>query len=94
MKNLHIQDSYEITKLKDMNDYLQQHKDELGSSRSIKSYLVEWRAHNILYNLGLCISHTKNVDLNDDETILRRCVYYIIWILTLSFLEYKEIKEA
>lgn len=92
--NLHIVDGYKINKLKDMETYLLQHKDELGSSRSLKSYLIEWRAHNVLYNLGLFRSHTKDTDLDDNESILRRFCYYVIWVITLSFLEYRNLRRA
>ena len=43
--------------------------------RSDKSLIREWRAHNLLYKLGLYRSHTKDVDL--EYPIERK--YEIIW---------------
>ena len=88
--NLHIVDGYKINKLTDMETYLLQHKDELSSSRSLKSYLIEWRAHNVLYYLGLFRSHTKDTDLDDHESMFRRFIYWLIWVFTLSFVEYNK----
>lgn len=91
--NLHIKESYKIRRLSDMMDYLIEHKCELGDSRSMESYLIEWRAHNIMYDLGLFRSHTKDVDLNDDESMTRRIAYAIIWLISFSFVEYSRMNR-
>ena len=46
--------------------------------RSLASYVREWQAHNILYGWGLFKNHTKDVDLEVDESWIRRLGYYII----------------
>ena len=83
MKNLHIRDSYKITDINEIflliTDYY--YEDRLGKNRSIMSYVYEWYAHNWLYCHNLFTEHTKDIDLNEDESILKRIVYYIIWII-------------
>lgn len=46
--------------------------------RDMKSYMNEWRAHNILYKLHLFRSHTVDTDLNVNETKFRRAIYWLI----------------
>lgn len=46
-------------------------------TRSIKSLVEEWRAHNLLYKLGLFKSHTKDVDLNNESKV-RLFIYKIL----------------
>lgn len=53
----------------------------LDTSRSIESYIEEWYAHNWLYNLGLFKSHTRDTDLDGNESIFRLICYKIIFIL-------------
>ena len=46
--------------------------------RSLPSYLREWRAHNLLYGLGLFRSHTADVDLDAGEPLWRRAIYWAL----------------
>ena len=67
MSNIHIKDSYRISKhsfkavLATYND--KQAKD-VKSHRSLYSLQMEWAVHNCLYSLGLYKNRTKDVDLN------------------------------
>ena len=58
-----------------MNDPLYK---EAERTRTLKSYLIEWKAHNTLYNWGLFRSRTANVDLDENEK--RMILYYILSI--------------
>lgn len=71
--NLHIDDSYKIRKRKAMQTYLiyiyeyaVTHDDDYSiyKKRTIKSMIEEWRSHNLLYDLHLFRSRTKDVDIN------------------------------
>lgn len=48
------------------------------SARTLKSYLREWRAHNRLYKFHLFKKHTKDVDLNTNESKFRRLGYFFL----------------
>lgn len=63
-----------------MTNYYNNNK--LSHKRSIKSYVKEWHAHNVLYYMGLFRSHTADVDLNDDETKFRLFIYNILWCVS------------
>lgn len=78
--NCKIVDSYKITDKSLMKDFISNliSTNKEFNVRSINSYYREWKAHNILYKLGLFKSHTKDVDLNIDEKISRRICYFII----------------
>lgn len=75
-----IIDSYKITNKEVMlyfiNRLREEHKE--FQVRTSLSYYREWKAHNILYKLGLFKSHTKDTDLNIDEKLSRRICYFII----------------
>lgn len=83
--NIHINNSYTIKTEKEMLFFLNQIKNILGVkykyTRSFDSMVKEWYAHNILYNFGLFRNHTKDVDLNEDEKIIRKILYNIIYFV-------------
>ena len=78
--NCKIIDSYKMTNKEVMLDFINQLREEHKEFqvRTSSSYYREWKAHNILYKLGLFKSHTKDVDLNIDEKLSRRICYFII----------------
>lgn len=83
--NIHIKDSYKI-KDSDVLSFLKylkecKLKENFTYKRSLKSMEIEWIAHNILYRKGLFIDNTKDVDINEDETIIRKVCYYIIYYI-------------
>ena len=79
--NYHYTDSYKITSISTIESEINRLLTErlLSPTRTTKSYVKEWHAHNVLYKLGLFRSHTKDVDLNDDETFLKLFMYSLIW---------------
>lgn len=81
---LTIYDGYQISDKKQMVSFLtslrtDENKDTIVSTRSIKSMIREWQAHNLLYNLHLFRSHTQDVDL-DKEPWYRQVIYFILSI--------------
>lgn len=40
---------------------------EMPRTRSLKSYLKEWKAHNTLYNWGWFKDRTQNVNLDEKD---------------------------
>lgn len=87
--NIHIPNSYLVTDEKDMEYIL----DELmrdpryaalqgkGFARSRVSLLREWKAHTVLYNWGIFKERTGSVDLNQDESVIRRIGYFFLSLL-------------
>ena len=77
--NCHIVDSYLIRdEIKELflKTYLL--LEDVFKTRSFKSYMNEWRAHNILYKWNVARKRTKDVDLNINESLFRRIGYCII----------------
>ena len=83
--NHQVKNSYTYT-----NDEIERQVNELyayyklSHKRSINSYIREWKAHNWLYRHNLFTSHTRDVDLNDDESLLRRIGYFIVSLLEVK----------
>lgn len=55
--------------------------DLLDPSRTLQSYAEEVYAHNWLYNHHLFRKHTKDTDLEGDESKLRLIGYKVIYYL-------------
>lgn len=49
--------------------------------RTVKSFLREWQAHNVLYKLGLFKARTRDTDLDNNESRFRRFCYFFLSIL-------------
>lgn len=66
--NIHIVDSYKVKKIDEflakLNEKL---ADNFHYTRTLAAWSDEWYAHNLVYKFGLFRSHTKDVDLNEDE---------------------------
>lgn len=81
--NIQIKDSYLIT-----NDEYKEHIIDMmmGSeefskrnyTRSKKSYLREWKAHNFLYSWGIHKQRTKDVDFSEKESLFKRICYFFL----------------
>lgn len=71
-----IIDSYNV---KNIDEFLSELKITIGKDfhykRSLSSWSKEWYVHNLLYKKGLFISHTKDVDLDEDESKFRLLCY-------------------
>lgn len=79
--NIKIIDSWKITKRKVMKEMIKEilYKAPIYSTkRSIGSLVREWRSHNIMYNIGWFIRHTKDCDLESNEALYRRFIYFIM----------------
>lgn len=79
--NIHIVDSYQIpnNKIKPfLNRMLKKINGRIIYKRTIDSWEKEWIAHNRMYKLGLYRSHTKDVDLDEDESKGRLFVYKVL----------------
>ena len=80
--NIHIIDSYKV-KEENIMYYLREFKERIGKDftykRSLEDMEIEWVAHNILYKMGICKTRTKDVDINENETTLRKTGYSLIY---------------
>ena len=78
--NTHVTDSYQYTdyNLNVMTIIRERHLRSLPVTRSFESYVREWRGHNRLYKLHLFRSHTKDVDLNEQNTFLEEVIWFIL----------------
>jgi hypothetical protein len=81
--NIHIMCSNKIKEPADMKEILtliraEAEKRGFVYKRSLSSWLMEWKAHNYLSAKNIETSRTSSVDLNEDETLLRRFGYFIL----------------
>lgn len=83
--NVHINDSYTVAN-KDI-DYWATRIMTYGAengyvyARSAKSWVSEWKAHNLLFKWGIEPARTKDVDLNENETTIRKIGYFLLSLL-------------
>lgn len=80
--NVQIVNSYKIRPKAAMQGIVSAIKAEakkLGYTykRSNSSWVTEWRAHNYMYDKGIERARTASVDLNENESFLRRLAYEI-----------------
>lgn len=80
-----IVDSYKVKKRKDMKAILALIKAKIPMTDAINrlnvnSMIREWRAHNLLYALGIARSHTKDVDLNENPWYIR-VAYFMLSLM-------------
>lgn len=83
--NVHINDSYIISR-RDIPSWVERIKsfgEQNGYtySRSNKSWIREWKAHNLLFKWGIEPTRTRDVDLNEDETAIRKVGYFLLSLL-------------
>ena len=84
--NIHVEDSYLVdTKkkidealLEIMQDPKYQELVDAGFKRSRASMKAEWAAHNVLYKWHVSPNRTKDVDLDQKESPLRKFIYSIL----------------
>lgn len=67
--NIHIEDSYKITKFKDMDKIISELRQVAASTdamqhRTDSSIKAEWWLHNVCYRLGILRSSAKDIDIN------------------------------
>jgi len=79
--NIQIKNSYQVTSDEDkvniINDLLESFP-WFKESRTCEDMLHEWRAHNYLYNIKFKTSHTKDVDFELKQKIIKRFLYWLI----------------
>lgn len=86
--SIHIKDSYLINSKMLIQEFLNiifqspyfAQMRELGYNRSYSSLVSEWCAHNILYDLGYKRDQTKDADLDQNESWIRKLGYAILSI--------------
>lgn len=81
--NIHIFDSYKIKRKQDMERILSiiqcaSFNRGIFYTRRMNSWVREWKAHNVLYKLGIKKERAKGVNLNENESILRKFGYFIL----------------
>lgn len=86
--NVHITSSYAVAKT-DIADWVERIRSfgEMYGyeyARTKSSWRREWKAHNVLYRWGIELSRTRDVDLDEGETLLRRIVYYFLSFLCIK----------
>lgn len=82
--NIHIRNSYLIQDREVMLYQIGYFRKVGGSKallRSDKSLVNEWRAHNLLYDLHLFRSHTRDVDLDWPARWYTEAAYAILSFL-------------
>lgn len=83
--NVHIYNSHLVAKthIKDWVKEIKAFGIENGYvySRSDRSWINEWKAHNLLFKWNIEPNRTKDVDLNEGETFLRKIGYFLLSIL-------------
>jgi hypothetical protein len=85
---VHIKNSYQIKKGKEIKEALKYihlmdgYKDlqAKGYTRTEKSEYQEWKAHNLLYRLGIARTRTGTCDIDQNEAMWRRAIYAILSI--------------
>lgn len=86
-KNVHINESYTVTDPSCMQEAINLIREEakrfnIFYKRNDKSWIREWKAHNMLYKAGIQKERTGCTDLNEDESLFRRLGY---WFLSLFY---------
>ena len=80
--NVHIEDSWEIRTRQTMETMLNHYRVTNPECktwlRTNKELIQEWRAHNLLYDLHLFRSHTKDVDLDYPQSRKRKVIWAIL----------------
>lgn len=80
--NIKIKDSYKIKDKKQMKEILEEifsrDKYKQTRKRKLKESILEWRTHNILFNFGLFVEHTRDCDISENEPILYLLAYKIL----------------
>ena len=80
--NTHVENSYLITNrneiIKEVDYIIEVRKGMKYPTRSINSYVNEWVGHNRLYERGIKQDHTKDVDLEEPQSLFWRIIWLII----------------
>ncbi len=80
--NIRIENSYTARSRKEIKEVLGYIKYYYPGHLTFKNnsdlvLIAEWCTHNLLYNLGVLRSRTKDVDLNSNKTKLEKIAYLV-----------------
>ena len=64
-----------------------------GYKRTLPSMRREWEAHNFLYNIGIFKSRTRNTDLDNNESFIRKTGYAVLSFIYRLFNRRKKVKN-
>lgn len=90
-ENTNILNSHRIKSVKGMKELLLDIRGSAPSpmfairQRSIAGMIIEWRAHNLLYALGIHRDRTGSVDLNSDVKPLYKIGYFVLSMFYFRF---------
>ena len=84
--NIHIKNSYQVIYSKDIEQIIDmiinkscyKYLAAAGYTRTKKSLIREWKAHNVLYRWGYEKERTGSVDLDQNESRGRRIAYFFL----------------
>lgn len=81
--SLTIGDSYKIKDIEHMKMCLEYCDWVLEANTDFRvnklKYIVEWKAHNLLYSLHVARNHTKDVDFERKEKWYRQLGYWVLY---------------
>ena len=80
--NTHVEDSYLAKDIKFEVGCIirERYLQFLPVTRAFESYVCEWKGHNRLYNLHLFRKHTKDVDLDENMSMIWEIIWRVIGI--------------
>ena len=85
--NIHIHDSYKIKRVADMKCLIELILDVDNSilrTRSRKSILREWKAHNVLYKLHILRKSTAHTDIEANQKLIYKICYFILSLFMIK----------
>lgn len=78
-ENFRIIDSWQYKDKSLMTKFIELHLTTAPfNRRSVKSYLREWRVHNLLYKFHIAKESTRDTDLNINEKLIYRIGYFLL----------------
>ena len=99
--NICVKNSYKIKYSDDIenllkiicNDHAFTEFKIAGYKRTLHSMRREWEAHNFLYNIGIFKSRTRNTDLDNNESFIRKTGYAVLSFIYRLFNRRKKVKN-
>lgn len=81
--NITIKDSWLVKDVADMKAIIEIIKKRASRrgitfQRTEDSWIREWKAHNLLYNINYKRDRTADVDLNESESAFKRFCYFFL----------------
>ena len=78
--NTHVENSYLVEDIGfEVGSIIRErYLRKLQITRTYESYVREWKGHNRLYKLHLFRSHTKDVDLNENNSGIEELIWKLI----------------